>query len=263
MHGTDTATEPADHTPLLSNRFLAILTVAVMVLALLSLGISLFGHRFGERWSLAGHSDSTETFDTSIGLDRLRITANTIRFADQRKHGATERLDLYLLWPEMTGYSKENRRRFDDLTQTQSLIFLQLSQSTMSRDMSGRVEPIYSHLFAGTAESGPFGLSLHRFVPGAGYDGEILLTGSRHDKPVYAVRCLLPGPDGPASGSDCQRDIHVGRDLTVLYRFSSDLLSDWQRIDSAIEGYIRSRIVSAPRSATLQKRANAATNDSL
>ena len=217
MHGTDTATEPADHTPLLSNRFLAILTVAVMVLALLSFGISLFGHRFGERWSLAGHSDSTETFDTSIGLDRLRITANTIRFADQRKHGATERLDLYLLWPEMTGYSKENRRRFDDLTQTQSLIFLQLSQSTMSR----------------------------------------------HDKPVYAVRCLLPGPDGPASGSDCQRDIHVGRDLTVLYRFSSDLLSDWQRIDSAIEGYIRSRIVSAPRSATLQKRANAATNDSL
>lgn len=263
MHGTETNTDPAGHAPLISNRFIAILTASVMVLAALSVGISLFGNTFGEQWALAGHSDSLEAVDISIGLDHLRLTANTIRFEEQRKGGPSERVDLYLLWPEMAGYSRDNRRRFDDLARANSLIFLQLSQSTMSRDMSGRVEPIYSHLFAGAEQKGPFGLSLHRFGAGTGYDDEVLLTATRPGKPDYAVRCLLPTAGAAPSSGDCQRDIHVGRDLTVLYRFSSELLSDWSQIDGAIETYISDRLITGPASAKAQKRANPARNDSL
>lgn len=263
MHSTETTTDPAGQTPLISNRFIAILTASVLVLAALSVGISLFGHTFGERWALAGHSDSIEPVEISIGLDHLRLSANTIRFEEQRKGGPSERVDLYLLWPEMAGYSLDNRRRFDDLARANSLIFLQLSQSTMSRDMSGRVEPIYAHLFDGTEQEGPFGLKLHHFRTGTGYDDEVLLTAARPGKPDYAVRCLLPAPGAAPSGGDCQRDIHVGRDLTVLYRFSSELLSDWPQIDSAIEAYIRERIITGPTPTKVQKRANPATNDSL
>ena len=263
MQGIDATKDPAGHTPLLSNRFLAILTASITVLAALSIGISLLGTRFGERWALAGHSNSLETIDIAIGLDHLRLTANTIRFEEQRKAGPSERIDLYLLWPEMTGYSHVNRRRFDDLARTNALIFLQLSQSTMSRDMSGRVEPIYAHLFAGAAQDGPFGLTRHRFRAGTGYDDEVLLTAARPGKPDYAVRCLLPAPGSPSSGGDCQRDIHVGRDLSVLYRFSSELLSDWAKIDAAVEAYVRERIIAAPAPTKAQKRANPARNDSL
>lgn len=263
MNATRTTNETGEQAPLISHRFLAILTAAITVLALLSLAISLLGTQFGERWSLAGHSDSAEPFDVSIGLDRLQIPGNTIRFEEQRKTGASERLDLFLLWPQMTGYSRENRRHFDDLGQAGSLIFLQLSQSTMSRDMSGRVEPIYSHLFTGAQEGGPFGLSLHRFKAGTGYDREVLLTAPRPGRPDYAVRCLLPGPGDLPSSSDCQRDIHAGRDLTVLYRFSSELLPDWQQIDQAIESYIRARIVTASPSPISPMPGNSARNDSL
>ena len=263
MNPTRTAKETGEHSPLLSHRFLAILTAAVTALALLSLSISLIGHRLGEHWSLAGHSDRTEPLDVAIGLDRLRIPTNTIRFEEQRRSGRSERLDMFLLWPQMTGYSKQDRRHFDDLAQAKSLIFLQLSQSTMSRDMSGRVDPIYSHLFAGILEGGPFGLTLHRFRSGTGYDREVLLTAPRAGQPDYAVRCLLPGPGDLPSNSDCQRDIHLGRDLTVLYRFSSERLSDWQQIDKAIEAYIRDRIVTAPMPPNPPMPGNGATNDSL
>lgn len=103
MQSTKIATDQAEHTPLLSNRFVFLLTAVVAVLALLSIGISLFGHRFGEKWALSGHSDSHRNIDISIGLDRLQLTSNTIRF-EQRKNGPSERVDIYLLWPEMTGY---------------------------------------------------------------------------------------------------------------------------------------------------------------
>lgn len=49
-----------------------------------------------------------------------------------------------------------------------ALIFLQISQSTMSRDMSGRVEPIYRHLFEGEAQPGPAGLTLHNMKQNSG-----------------------------------------------------------------------------------------------
>ncbi|WP_246735809.1 hypothetical protein [Agrobacterium sp. a22-2] len=239
----------ADESPLVSNRFLFGTAIVIGVLALLSAGISVAGHWFGERLSLAGHSDSTDIHEVTIGQDRLRLSANTIRFEGQRHDGVAQRVDLHFLWPEMTGYHKEYRRRFDDVSLSGSLLFLQISQSTMSRDMSGRVGPIYSQLFTGPPEKGPHGLTLHHLRGETGYENEVLLTAPRLGLPDYAVRCILPKPGTPASSGDCQRDIHVGRDLSVLYRFSSTLLADWDRIDIAVRSHIESRISEAPLAA--------------
>ncbi|MCL6708049.1 hypothetical protein M8R20_13685 [Pseudomonas sp. R2.Fl] len=232
----------AEETPLITNGFMIKLAAVVLVLAALSGVISLAGQIFGGQMLLAGHSDSSEVLTVRIGQDDLRLSANTIRFAAQRKSGAAERADLYFLWPEMTGYHKEYRRRFDDIALADTLIFVQLSQSIMSRDMSGRLEPIYSYLFEGASETGPHGLTLHRLRRDSGYANEVMYTAPRLGRPDYAVRCLLPQPGSPPSSGDCQRDIHIGRDLTVLYRFSSSLLGDWDRIDMAVRSYFESRL---------------------
>jgi hypothetical protein len=118
----------------------------------------------------------------------------------------------------------------------------------MSRDMSGRMEPIYSHLVEG--EPVPFanGMTLHRLRPDAGYADEVLLTAQRSDAPDYVVRCVLPSTPEMASSGDCQRDIKVGRDLSVLYRFSSRHLPDWDHIDAAIRHFVEARLMT--RSAT-------------
>ncbi|KQV81565.1 hypothetical protein [Rhizobium sp. Root1220] len=236
-----------EESPLLSSSFLLRLVAMVAVLAALTVAISLGGRWFGARLTLAGNTGRTAPILLTIGRDTLRLSENTLRFPSQRREGISERADLYLTWPEMQGYSKADRQRFDDVSQSAGLIFLQITQSTMSRDMSGRLGPIYVHLLEGKAEPFSNGLMLHRLRVDAGYSGEVLLTAARPDGPDYAVRCALPAT-AMATSSDCQRDIRVGSDLSVLYRFSSRHLADWDHIDAAIRNFVEARLVS--RSAT-------------
>ncbi len=236
-------TDPIQETPLLSGRALRITIVVVGLLVLLLVAINVIGRRLGETIALAGHTTSTDIYDVTIGPDRLSLVANTIRFPQARTHGATDRIDLYLAWPEMTGYSPETSHRFNDLSRPGQLIFIQLGQSTMSRDMSGRLEPIYKDLFEGEERPLEAGLVLHHLRKDSGYAGEVMITGKRNGQPDYAVRCILPEDPHLATNADCQRDIFAGHDLTVLYRFSSTLLRDWQAVDEAVRTYIDARLI--------------------
>jgi len=250
-----TAATGNDHAPLISNRFLTRLTVGVAVLAGLTVAISLAGRTLGERIALAGHTESAERIDLVIGQDQIRLTANTIRFEEQRRTGRADRVDLYLTWPEMNGYSNAERSRFNDATRPEGLIFLSLQQSTMSKDMSGRLEPIYSQLFDDRPEPGPDGLTLHRLKEKSGYGDEIFFTGVLPDGSAYAVRCMMPADESQSTSADCQRDIHIGRDLSVLYRFSSRLLPQWQAMEARIRDYLdRSFVQNGRPTATRQSR---------
>jgi len=262
MQSETAETGSPDHAPLISTRFMLVATCLVLLLVLASTAISYAGRIYGERISLGGHSESREIIAITIGRDQLKLPANTIRFEQQRTSGPAEQVGLYLLWPEMAGYEQRLRRRFDDLSLDQSLIFLQISQSTMSRDMSGRVSAIYAHLLTSPSEPGPGGLTLRRFKPGTGYDGEVLLTAIRAGDDDYAVRCLLPTNAAQATDGDCQRDIHVGEDLTVLYRFSSRMLGDWAAIDQAVRSYVSTRATPLPNETSHKMRPNLSTKGS-
>lgn len=250
---TEATTEPmtapeTQEAPLFSNRSLRIMIVAAALFVALMVAISLAGRWIGERISLAGHTASTDILTVEIGRDSLRLPANTIRFPQARHDGEAERIDLYLTWPEMTGYTAENGARFNDLARPGQLVFLQITQSTMSRDMSGRLELIYRGLFEGAASDYEAELKLHRLRQDSGYHAEVMLTGARPGKPDYAVRCILPSQERPASNADCQRDIAAGSDLSVLYRFSSTLLPQWQALDEAVLAYVQARLApSAPQ----------------
>lgn len=232
-----------DFLPLLSSRFAYRITTIVGLLAVLAVAISFTGRWFGENLALAGHTSSLETYDIFIGQDHLRLPANVIRFESQRMTRVAERVDLYLTWPTLAGYSDETRHLFNDFDHPEKLIFLQVAQSTMSRDMSGRLEPIYRHLFEGAPRAGPAGLARYDAKASSSYAGEVFFTASRLARRPYIVRCLLPEDLAASSSADCQRDIHAGKDLIVLYRFSSKLLPEWQAIDESIESFVRSRLV--------------------
>lgn len=232
-----------DHGPLISARFVYGLTAVVVALAALTAGISLAGRWYGENLALGGHTTSTEANDLFIGQDHLRLPSNVIRFEEQRMTGVAERADLYLTWPGLQGYTDETRTLFNDVNHPESLIFLQISQSTMSRDMSGRLEPIYRNLFDGAALPGPAGLKRHAMKENSGYGQEVFFTADRGDNTPYAVRCIVPTTPAASTSADCQRDIHAGRDLLVLYRFSSQLLPQWQAIDTAVLNYVNGKLV--------------------
>ena len=242
-----------EHAPLLSNRFLTRLTIGVAVLAGLTLAISLTGRMLGERIALAGHTEKTDAVDIVIGQDQIRLPANTIRFEEQRQTGRAERVDLYLTWPELTGYSDEERARFNDANRPESLIFLNLSQSTMSKDMSGRLGPIYSHLFDDRPEPGPAGLTQQRLKANSGYGEEVFFTGILPDGSDYAVRCMMPSDESQSTSADCQRDIHIGRDLSVLYRFSSRLLPQWQAMEARVRDYLGQSFIEDGRAVSVAR----------
>ncbi|MGN7293746.1 hypothetical protein [Rhizobium sp. SAFR-030] len=233
------------HAPLLSNASLYRLTGAIAALALLTAGISFVGRWYGERLSLSGHTDSTAIHRIQVGADALALPANMIRFRDQRRDGDAERVNLYLAWPQMQGYSQPLRDRFDQLSFANDLLFLEISEATMSRDMSGRLEPIYARLFDGSGEDAGAGLTRHRLRPDSGYSGELVFTAPRNGRPDYVVRCATPAEPSAATSGDCQRDIHLGSGLSVLYRFSSTLLPQWDHIDAAIETFVGTHLVEA------------------
>lgn len=234
-----------DELPLISRGFLYKLTFIVCALLLVTVVLSIGGHRLGQRMALGGHTTSEEVFTVEIAEDVLQLPANVIRFAEQRRSGRAERVDLYLTWPGLAGYTSASRTSFDSTERSDTLIFLEITQSTMSEDMSGRLKPIYAQLFDGPPQAVEHGLTLHRLRPDSGYGNEVILTADRAVGEPYAVRCLLPGPAEKPTGGDCQRDIHIGKDLTVLYRFSSALLRQWDHIDAAVKSFVGARLQAA------------------
>jgi hypothetical protein len=242
---SSTAAHSLNEAPLISSAFVYRSAAVIALLAILTLAISIGGRWIGDRISLAGHTTSTKTFDITIGEDSLRLAANTIRFPSERQDGVAERADLYLTWPKMLGYTDDNKADFNDISRSSSLIFLQITQSTMSRDMSGRLDPIYSHVIDGAPFAGPNGLTAHRLRSDAGYSGEVLLTAPRLGAPDYVIRCILPATPAQATSGDCQRDVKIGKDLSVLYRFSSADLGDWDHIDAALQRFVEARLTAA------------------
>lgn len=241
MNALPSGPEP-EISPLLSPRLVYKITAVVVLLVALTTIVSFSGHRLGEKLALAGHTSSQEIYDIFIGQDHLRLPANTIRFESQRGTSIAERIDLYLTWPALEGYGENNRNLFDDVSRPENLIFLQLSQSTMSQDMSGRLEPIYRHILGEEAQPGPAGLVRYDAKSNTSYAGEVFFTADRAGRPPYVLRCTLPKHADASTSADCQRDVHMGKDLTVLYRFSSKLLPQWRIIDDSVETFVRSRL---------------------
>ncbi len=229
--------------PLIDAAVVTRLLLGMAILATLTLSICIGGRWLGGRIALAGNSDSPKPFLIAIGQDKMLLPANSIRFPTQRKAGSADRINLGLTWPEMAGYSQENRLRFDDMRQSTGLIFVQLSQAIMSRDMSGRLEPIYKHVTEGPSKLFVAGLTLHTLKKEAGYQDEVLLTASRPGQPDYVVRCTLPESLEKSTSADCQRDVAIGKGMSVLYRFSSLHLNDWRKIDEAVTTYVSKRLI--------------------
>lgn len=232
-----------DHKRLFSPSFMfraALVGVSLLVtLAAMNVGIKWYGARISQ----AGYTTETDAVEIVIGNDRLRLAKNTLRAPAERFGGERDRVDLFLTWPDLRGYEQANRSLFDDPSQAPRLIFIQLSRSTMSEDMSGRFGPIYARLTEGEPVPLKHGLLLHRLRTDSGYGKEVILTGERNGQSAYVVRCLIPEPPQQPTGSDCQRDIRVGQDLSLFYRFSSLLLPQWDKVDAAVKNYIEHRLV--------------------
>ncbi|MEP9398305.1 hypothetical protein [Mesorhizobium sp. KR2-14] len=202
-------------------------------LGLVSAAISYGGNWLGRSLALAGHTDDTRRHEVVIGNNVISAPANAIRFEKARRDGIATRLDIYLRWPEMEGYTSATRDDFNNADGGRHILFLSFDERMMSRDMSGRFAPIYSSLIERPGTAGPGGLMLYGFTEKSGYINEELAVAERPGEEPFVARCLV-GPSAEESLAPCERDIHLGDELSLSYRFSRELLEDWQRLEASV-----------------------------
>lgn len=206
---------------------------AFALLAVLSLTISIGGKWFGHSIAMAGHTDDTTMHEIVIGNDVIAAPANAIRFERSRRNGIATRLDLYLRWPQMDGYSEAARAAFNHASGDKRILFVSFEQRQMTRDMSGRLAPIYNELIVKPGVPGPEGMTLYGFTEKSGYLNEILAVAARPGEAPFVARCMS-GPSAEESLAPCERDVFVGKGLSLSYRFPQELLGEWRTLDAAV-----------------------------
>lgn len=214
-------------------RFAMRIVLIFAALALLSAAISIGGKWAGRSIAMAGHSDDASLRRITIGDDVLTVPANMIRFEASRHDGAASRLDLYLRWPQMDGYSAGTSDAFNHVDGDRSILFLSFEPRMMSRDMSGRFEPIYRELIEERGRPGPGGLVVHRFSENSGYVDEVLVVADRTAGEPFTMRCLA-GAAARESLAPCERDIHVGEGLSLTYRMPARLAGEWREVEARV-----------------------------
>ena len=152
--------------------------------------ISVGGKWLGKSIALAGHTDDMTIHEIVIGNNVISAPANAIRFERDRTDRVVDRLDLYLHWPDMRGYSEAMRNDFNNLNGVKRIMFVSFEARMMSRDMSGRFEPIYRSLIDTPGTSGPAGLTYFNFSKKSGYMNELLAVAARPGKDPFVARCL-------------------------------------------------------------------------
>ncbi|WP_244468047.1 hypothetical protein [Nitratireductor soli] len=217
-------------------RFMLRIFQVSVILLFISLGIAAAGKWLGGSMAAAGHSEATQIHEIVIGNNVLAVPENAIRFEGARRSGIARRLDLYLRWPELGGYTRATRDDFNHVDGARRIIFLTFEERVMSRDMSGRLEPIYAHVINAKSIAGPNGIRFYGFKPEAGYRGEALAVadGKAGERP-FVARCLS-GVAARESLAPCERDIAIGDDMSLTYRFPAELLGDWPVLDAAVTG---------------------------
>ena len=201
-------------------------------LALVALLISLGERMVGGRIALGGHSDSVLAHEIIIGDDVLSVPENMIRLPEQRRGGVAGRLDLYLSWPGLTGFSRQEKQIFNGTRENGRLIFLSFEERVMSCDMSGRFAPIYRFLIEGEGAAGPAGLTRYVLPAKAGYLNEVLYVGPLEGETRFVARCSEEEKENLIAA--CERDMQVGGNLSATLRFPVALLSEWRALSAAI-----------------------------
>ncbi|MBK8458150.1 MAG: hypothetical protein IPL47_14465 [Phyllobacteriaceae bacterium] len=230
----------------LDERFVVKVFMAFAALAVVALALNVAGRFAGASIALGGHSTDTTTREVVIGNDVVVAPANAIRFDHARHDGVAQRLDLYLRWPDMTGYSNAARDDFNIVGGRKALIYMTLEPRTMSRDMSGRLDPIYRSLIEPAGEKSDSGVLMHRFTEKSGYLGEMLAIKARPGGEALVARCLH-GAAAAELLAPCERDIQVGDDLSLTYRFPAELLAAWPKLEYAVRAKALEMVKTASR----------------
>jgi hypothetical protein len=187
--------------------------------------------------ALAGKSSDPTPVAFTIAGETLTAPGNAVRFTSRRSGGAVERVELLLRWPGLEGLTNANADIFRDSSSLAPLIYVTIAPRETPLDMDDRLSSIYAGYFGGDPFAGPSGLTGRNMTADSGYGGEEVYF-ARSGPVRFATRCMAEASaEVPAT---CIRDVNVGRNLSMLYRFNRFYLGDWAAMDRELKAAVSS-----------------------
>lgn len=209
---------------------LAVLIIAGVIAA--AYGIDQAIERYHDRVALRGLKGKPSPVRVILAEEPLVIPANMIRFRNERRGGELEKVDLLLHWPSLDGFSEDRAADFRKTGTGAPLVFATLTPRADAFDSDRRLDTIYDRFFSGAPFPGPSNLIGRTLDTESGYAGEVVYHAPP-GTPPFATRCLAQAtPEIPAT---CIRDVNMGYNLTLRYRFDHALLADWRSMDDRLK----------------------------
>jgi hypothetical protein len=182
--------------------------------------------------ALAGKSNDPTPVAFTVAGATLTVPGNTVRFASTRSGGTVARVELLLRWPGLEGFTDANADIFRDSSSLAPLIYVTIAPRETPLDMDDRLSSIYASYFGGDPFAGPSGLTGRNMTADSGYAGEEVYY-ARTGPVRFAARCMAEASaEVPAT---CIRDVNIGRNLSMLYRFNRFYLGDWAAMDRELK----------------------------
>jgi hypothetical protein len=185
---------------------------------------------------------SRELIELSLGNLRLAVPGNMLSQNDDSE--GTDRIEIALLWPELTGRRDDNAEQFADRSSQSRVIRLQLARHSEPIGTEERFTRILRPAIDGAPLPGPDGLTGQRFRPGTGFGPDVLYFGPATTSARYLIFCSEPFDQAPQTNTAfCQRLIQVAPDLRLEITFRPALLQDWRSIDEKVTTLVQGFLV--------------------
>ncbi len=188
---------------------------------------------------------SEQTVDFSIAGKPYKIASNYTIYPRERRGGELESMNLFALWPTLSGYAPTWRLEFIDNEPDTRRLYITLTRRTKTFSEEERIENLYLPLTVdqrGTRT--PYRLNRYDFlakrddVPTNGYANTRLFIGQDSVGQTMALFCYredLPTIPSP----ECWREYELDDDISVVYRFKRPYLAEWKEIDTRVREFVK------------------------
>jgi len=211
------------------------LTIGI-VIVIMFLVIAVFMLRsYTGMGALGGFSSDTEPTTIKIANTQLFIPSNMIRFRDQRESSALSKIDLFVQWPSMKGFTTENATTFQGTNKTTELIFITLEAGPPLHPAHQKLKELYRRFFTNSPWRGPAGLIGNALDSSSGYLSEDVLYAQDDDE-LFLTRCLQEGKDLTNNlKPTCIYEFTFEDGINAYIRFHRSLLVEWQALDERVK----------------------------
>jgi len=210
--------QPATHRPEAAASPPMIFAIGAIVLAVALAGTGLaYSIDYLSRRTAGAPAEDNGGYTIMIAGSDLTVPAAWLRFADQRRSGFAEELNLAL--------------DLDFGNGNEANVELDLLPASYAQPSESLIDQVYLHKF-GMAQTGGVPGLVGKPLQGAdGYAGETVWYDPLSAHP-FVAKCLEPVEENlPAR---CLRTIRLTPRLAAVYAFDEDVLINWREFDAAM-----------------------------